>query len=36
MTAFYNFSNTPMSQTVSYGLHSSGLLSKKKNNKKNK
>lgn len=36
MTAFYNFNNTPMAQTVSYGLYNSGLLAKKKTNKKTK
>ena len=34
MTAFYNFNNTPMAQTVSYGLHRSGLFTKKKKNNK--
>ena len=34
MTAFYNFNNTPMAQTVSYGLYKSGLFSKKKKSNK--
>jgi hypothetical protein len=33
MTAFYNFNNNSLSQTVSYGLHNSGLFNKKKNKK---
>ena len=33
MTAFYNFGNNSLSQTVSYGLHKSGLFSKKKTKK---
>ena len=33
MTAFYNFNNSSLSQTVTYGLHNSGLLNKKKNKK---
>ena len=36
MTAFYNFNNTPMAQTASYGLYNSGLFAKKKTNKKTK
>ena len=35
MTAFYNFGNNSLSQTVSYGLHNSGLFTKKRS-KKNK
>lgn len=34
MTAFYNFNNSPMAQTCTYGLYKSGLFNKKKKNKK--
>ena len=34
MTAFYNFNNTPIAQTVSYGLCNSGLFAKKKKHNK--
>ena len=30
MTAFYNFENNSFAQTCSYGIHKSGLFSKKK------